>query len=209
MTSKNLTSEDVIFIHKILVKKFKIPAGHIKEGELETLLAKISGSLFSGKTFEIFEQAAMLFEGIIRLHIFVDGNKRTALASTWQFLNQNNYMFVIPLSGTNFTYKIAQNKTSNIDKIIAQITNWLDAHSAKIDDKFKIMGLLVLHILLPTSFMEFFSKIKMTKLSKYILHRYLINKDPEITDFMFTLYKKQFKFFKIPYGKSEKKIKEK
>ena len=49
------------------------------------------------------KKAAVLFEGIIRLHPFIDGNKRTALAVAQEFLVENNLIFLIPITAVRFT----------------------------------------------------------------------------------------------------------
>ena len=85
MTSNNLTSNEILFVHQIINDKFQLPRGHIKIGELETLLVKSECIPFSGKQHDLFKQTAILFKGIIRIHIFTDGNKRTALEVTRQF----------------------------------------------------------------------------------------------------------------------------
>ena len=204
MISKNLTSKEILFVHEIIEDKFQLPRGHVKIGELETLLTKSEGIPFSGKQYDLFKQAAILFEGIVRIHIFTDGNKRTALEVTRQFLNRNDYVFIIPLSGTNFIYKIARSKTTDTDKIISQVANWLDNHSAKTSQWYAILGLLTLHLYLPASLVNFFAKIRMIRISRWIMRKYIINDDPKVTDFMLSIYEKQFNLFESAKEKHKK-----
>ena len=204
MISKNLTSKEIIFVHQIIEDKFQLPKGHVKIGELETLLVKSEGIPFSGKQFDLFRQAAILFEGIIRIHIFTDGNKRTALEITRQFLNRNDRVFIIPLSGTNFVYKIARNKTTDTNKVISQVADWLASHSAKTSQWYKIQSLLALHLIFPISLLNFFVKIKMVRVSRWIMKRYIINDDPQVTEFMLSIYEKQFNLFKHAIEKHKK-----
>ena len=195
MTSKGITSEEIIFIHKIIEEKFDLPRGHIKIGDLETIIAKSEGIPFSDENYDLFQQAAILFEGIVRIHIFTDGNKRTALETTRQFLNRNDHVFVVPLSGTNFIYKIARDKTSNTEKITSEISDWVQVHSPRINEWHKILGLVLLYVKLPITLVKFFSKIKLNKIASWILHKYIMNEDPKVTEFMLSIYEKQFDLF--------------
>ena len=196
MTSKKLTSKEIIFIHDLIEEKFNLPKGHIKIGDLETIITKSEGMPFSQENFSLFQQAAILFEGIIRIHIFTDGNKRTALETTRQFLNRNNHVLIVPLSGTNFIYNIAMNETLDTTKILSEISNWLEPRSPKINEWYKIYGLII-YLKLPIFLVKFFSKIKLNRLSKWILHKYIINEEPNVTEFMLSIYEKQFNLFEL------------
>ncbi len=204
MISKSLTSQEIIFIHQIIEENFGLPRGHIKIGDIETLLQKIEGVPFTNEEFDVFTQASYLFEGIIRLHFFTDGNKRTALETTRQFLNRNGRDFVVPLSGTNYIYKIARDKTRETDKLVEDISIWLQIHSPKIQEWYKIRGLLFWYLQAPVWIVTFFSKIKLNRISKYFLHKYLSNEDPKVTEFMLSIYEKQLNLFEL----SEKQFKE-
>ena len=166
-------------------------------GELETLVGKCSKIPFSTEQVDIFEQAAILFEGIVRLHIFTDGNKRTALETTRQFLNRNLYVLIVPLSGANFIYKIAQDCTPDTEKILHKITEWLTDHSAKTSQWYRIIGLLGMHIYWPTSLARFFSKIRLRRCGRWVIKKYLMNEDPQVTESMLEIYQKQFNLFEL------------
>jgi len=195
MISKSITSEEIIFIHEIIEEKFNLPKGHIKVGDLETIIEKSEGIPFSQEQFNTFRQAAILFEGIVRIHIFTDGNKRTALETTRQFLNRNDHVFVVPLSGTNFIYKIARDETRNTEKITSEISNWIESHSPRVNEWHKILGLMVIYVKLPIALVKFFSKIRLSRVASWILHKYIMNDDPLVTEFMLSIYEKQFDLF--------------
>lgn len=57
---------------------------------LESALARPQ-NLYAYGEQEIFQLAASYAEGIARNHPFVDGNKRTAFQTAYQFLKDNNY----------------------------------------------------------------------------------------------------------------------
>lgn len=197
MTSNPITPEEIVKIHSIIEKRFKLPSGHVKIGELETLVDKCSRIPFSTEQVGIFEQAAILFEGIIRLHIFTDGNKRTALETTRQFLNRNFYVLIVPLSGVNFIYKIAQDCTPDTKKILHKITNWLTEHSAKTSQWYRIVGLLGIHIYWPVFWARFFSRIRLRRCGRWIIKKYLMSEDSQVTEFMIEIYEKQFNLFEL------------
>ncbi|WP_393972172.1 Fic family protein [Oxyplasma meridianum] len=69
--------------------------------------------LYPGYTFK----AAALFEGIIRLHPFIDGNKRTSLATLQEYLWANGFIFVIPFTAVRFAIVISRNNTLKTNEI--------------------------------------------------------------------------------------------
>ncbi|MDE0525210.1 MAG: type II toxin-antitoxin system death-on-curing family toxin [Thaumarchaeota archaeon] len=164
---------------------------------METLVGKCGKIPFSTKQVGIFEQAAALFEGIVRLHIFTDGNKRTALETTRQFLNRNSYVLIVPLSGVNFIYKIAQDCKPDTEKVLREITEWLTNHSAETNQWHRIVGLLVIHIYWPVFWARFFSKIRLRRCGRWVIKKYLMNEDPQVTEFMIEIYEKQFNLFEL------------
>ncbi len=103
MKFKEITTFEIFTIHDVIISEYKITGGCENKGSIESLLAKINFLNYD----DIYKRAALLLEGIIRLHPFIDGNKRTALQATKQYLNFNNHILVFPLSTVAFTYKIA------------------------------------------------------------------------------------------------------
>ena len=197
MISKSLTSDEIIFIHEVIEENFQLPRGHVKVGELETLVEKSKSIPFSGKKFDMFTQASILMEGITRLHIFTDGNKRTALETTRQYFNRNDRVFVIPLSGTNFMYKIARDKERNTDEVVQEIADWLKSYSPRVQEWYKINGIIMLHLQIPIALVRFFSKLRLARISRWILRKYLAENDPEIQEFMLSIYEKQLGLFQL------------
>lgn len=89
---KYVSLKRVLFIHDQLVKRFGGSLGVRDLGLLESALARPQAS-FGGEDLYpgIFEKAAALMHSLLKNHAFVDGNKRTALASTGIFLKLNGY----------------------------------------------------------------------------------------------------------------------
>ena len=81
----------------------------------------------------IHQQAACLMEGIVRLHPFPDGNKRTALLMTSLFMRVNNIYMVVPIDVVRFLIEVANDDASTedcIDALICKISRWLEERSA-------------------------------------------------------------------------------
>lgn len=72
-------------------------------------------------------------EGLIRWHIFTDGNKRTGLMTTFVYPHGNRHYLAIPVDSVRFLIKIAdsrENDEESINKLIKEIADWLHEHSA-------------------------------------------------------------------------------
>ena len=77
----------------------------------------------------LLEKAAYLMTFIASRQVFIDGNKRTAIASVAVFLDQNGYIL-------EFTEEEAKSITLGIDKgsiSFPQIVSWLKEH-VRVDD---------------------------------------------------------------------------
>ena len=85
-----LTLEEVLAIHEDRIRKYGGSNGTRDLGLLESAMGSVSAT-FDGVFLHesIFEMAAAYLFGICKNHPFVDGNKRTALASSLVFLGLN------------------------------------------------------------------------------------------------------------------------
>lgn len=92
-----LTVEEVLFIHHYLVTQTGGSHGVRDLGLLEAAVARPRASFGGVDMYEdVFTKAAALFESIARNHPFVDGNKRTAISSTVEFLYANGWDINVP-----------------------------------------------------------------------------------------------------------------
>ena len=135
MTS--ITVEEIVETQLQIAKEFNIPPTVINHSSLALISAK-PDALFYGKLMynDIFKKAACLVEGIIRLHPFVDGNKRTSFGVADYFLKKHGYVLVLPPETTQYAVKIARNDSTNpseIEMLIHDIAVWLKANSKRID----------------------------------------------------------------------------
>jgi death on curing protein len=117
-----LTPEQVLFIHSRLTET---TGGAHGVRDLSMLLSALGrpqatfdgNDLYSG----IFSKAASLMDSLIRNPPFVDGNKRTTIATAALFLQLNGYSLVV----TNeemvyFTLACAQSKV-----VLEEISAWM------------------------------------------------------------------------------------
>lgn len=97
-------------------------------GLLESAAARPWAS-FGGEDLHpgLLRKAAALFDGLIRNHPFVDGNKRIALASTGLFLERNGRRFVATNEDAeSFTLTAADEHLS-----LEEIEIWLDRNTVE------------------------------------------------------------------------------
>ncbi|CAI9832048.1 hypothetical protein IBTHAUMO2_570004 [Nitrosopumilaceae archaeon] len=74
-------SRRITWIHDRIVRRYGIRPGFLTKGAAESLVQKIDLP-----RPDTFKTAAMLMEGLTRLHPFIDGNKRTAPQSGRDYL---------------------------------------------------------------------------------------------------------------------------
>lgn len=121
-----LELRDVEAFHAMQIAEFGGLAGTRDRGALESALARPLNLSAYGEP-SIFELAASYAFGIARNHPFVDGNKRTALVSSFTFLEINGVQVDAPEADAVLTFvDLAAGKLT--EKALAA---WLEAHSAR------------------------------------------------------------------------------
>lgn len=91
---KYLTVAQVLAIHDQMVKRFGGSHGIRDIGLVESAVARPKGGFGKEEFYkDIYSKAAALLQSLLKNHSFVDGNKRTALASAGIFLKINGYDF--------------------------------------------------------------------------------------------------------------------
>ena len=91
----------------------------------------------------VFKQAAALMEGIIRLHPFPDGNKRTALLTAWSFLFISGHYLVTPLDTIRFMVDVAKNggrTGEEITELVEYMAAWLEERTATTSTSHKALA---------------------------------------------------------------------
>lgn len=85
-----VSREDVEYLHQIVVEVGGGSHGLRDAALLESALARPQNQYAYGET-DMFQLGASYAEAISRNHPFVDGNKRTAFQTCYQFLKDNGY----------------------------------------------------------------------------------------------------------------------
>lgn len=124
-----LTTEQVLFIHDQMVKRFGGSHG-VRDLRLVESAVGRPKSTFGGEYLynSIFDKAAALLQSLLKNHPFVDGNKRTALTSAGLFLKKNNYKLI-----NNHQEEVEfAVRVDNGNLTVEQISKWLKEHSNKL-----------------------------------------------------------------------------
>ena len=124
-----LSAEQILFIHHRLIADFGGTEGVL---DINLLISAISRpqATFDGSELypDIFSKAAALMDSLVRNHAFVDGNKRTAIASAGLFLQTNGYLLSVDnLEMARFTMSCAQSEVA-----LDEMSAWLRQHSHRI-----------------------------------------------------------------------------
>lgn len=124
-----ISADDIVIIHDAIINEIGGSFG-IREPGLLLSIAEKPKANFNGQELypDIFVKAAALYEGLCNYHVFVDGNKRTAVIAMYRFLIINGYMLLANNKAVEeYTLYIVNNKPE-----ITEITNWIKKHSRKV-----------------------------------------------------------------------------
>lgn len=124
-----LDGEELLRLHKIVVDYAGGSHGVRDAHLLGSILVKPQME-FGGEELypSIWEKAACYMESLAKYHIFVDGNKRTAVAATTRFLRLNGYQLAATNKGVEqFVIGIIVKRRS-----LPAIAVWLEKHSRKV-----------------------------------------------------------------------------
>ena len=118
-----LSAEQILFIHTRLIKETGGKRGIRDLGLLRSVAACPQATFDQTDLYpDIFFKAAGLFESLVNNHPFVDGIKRTGIASVVLFLQINGYSFQTTQDEmVSFTLSFAQGAET-----IESISSWLD-----------------------------------------------------------------------------------
>ena len=126
---KYLTGEDILIIHSEIIDKTSGAHG-IRDVGLFLSIIERPKMRFDNKELYggIFKKAAVYFESFAQYHVFIDGNKRTAVVASSRFL----YISGIEFHAGNKEIERFALKAANKQVDLEEMTNWLKKHSAKI-----------------------------------------------------------------------------
>ena len=123
-----LTLEQILLIHEEQIDRYGGSHGIRDITLLESAVFRPQ-TTFSGIDLysSIFDKTAALIHSLLLNHAFVDGNKRTAIASALVFLDLNGYSFSVLQKALVTTALSIENKKWNLEKI----SLWLQKHSKR------------------------------------------------------------------------------
>lgn len=87
-----VSAKEILVLHARIIDRTHGRHGVRDLGLLASLVERPKTAVFGKEQFKtLHDKAAVYFQSIIQYHVFVDGNKRTALASAARFLYLNGY----------------------------------------------------------------------------------------------------------------------
>ncbi|MCI1890605.1 MAG: type II toxin-antitoxin system death-on-curing family toxin [Schleiferilactobacillus harbinensis] len=133
---KYLSTADLIAINQELIRR----AGEGQAGVqypqgLELVVVQPTQAVFGRELYPtIWLKAAFILQKITKKHVFVDGNKRTALSATTVFLNLNGYKLVhSDEEGKKLILSVTNAKDT--EEVMLTVAEWLKAHSKPFNTK--------------------------------------------------------------------------
>jgi len=126
---KYLTAEDILIIHARIIDATTGSHGIRDVGLLASLVERPKAKFGGKEQYKgIFNKSAVYLDSLTRYHVFVDGNKRTAITASARFLFLNGF----ELTATNKEVERFVLKAT-IDKLdIEIISKWFKVRSRKI-----------------------------------------------------------------------------
>jgi death on curing protein len=124
-----LTGEDVLIIHSEILDATTGAHGVRDTGLLLSIIEKPKITVGGKDAYRtVFEKAAVYVESTARYHVFIDGNKRTAIACAARFLFLNGYELIASNRDTEaFVLEVVNEKLP-----ISSVAEWLKAQTKKI-----------------------------------------------------------------------------
>jgi len=121
-----ISLDDLLIIHTDQIERYGGSHGIRDIGLLESALYRPQSS-FAGEDLypTLFEKTAVIVLSLLLNHAFIDGNKRTSIATMFVFLELNNFQINCPQQELiDLAIGIENKKTKKED-----IINWLEKYS--------------------------------------------------------------------------------
>jgi len=123
-----LTAQELLILHARVVDEAGGSHGVRDVGLLQAIILKPQAQFGGADLYpNVFRKAAVLLEAIANYHVFIDGNKRTALIASARFLYLNGY----ELKATNKAVEKAVLAVATKEMNTRGLESWLKKHSAK------------------------------------------------------------------------------
>ncbi len=126
--SNYLKAEDILVLHALVIDQIGGTHG-VRDVGLLASIAERPKATFDGKELHIdlFAKAAVLCEGLVNYHVFVDGNKRTGFIALSRFMFINDYKLVATNAEVEKTMIAIAEKKLDLEGI----QKWIKNHSEK------------------------------------------------------------------------------
>ncbi|HRN96079.1 MAG TPA: type II toxin-antitoxin system death-on-curing family toxin [Candidatus Levybacteria bacterium] len=126
---KYLTVKDILLLHELAIDNFGGSHGLRDFALLESAVLRAQ-TTFEGQDLypTIFLKGAALVHSLLLNHMFVDGNKRTAMFAMMEFIELNGYMMTVNQEDVVKTALWIENDKPEIE----EIATWLEKNSKKI-----------------------------------------------------------------------------
>lgn len=127
-----LTEEEFIAINELVLKRSNSESIGIQYPQGLDLVVNQPKQVVFGKELypNVWIKAAFIIQKITKKHIFVDGNKRTALLSGLTFLSINGIELDFSTDDGESLILDVTNSSDN-DAIMVSLAEWLKGHSRK------------------------------------------------------------------------------
>jgi death-on-curing protein len=124
-----LTPEQILFIHARLIAETGGSHGVRDLGMLESAVARPRAAFGKKELYpDLFSKASALMESLVNNHPFVDGNKRTGIASAGLFMRINGRKLIASSDDLEFiTLRVARGEI-----VLKELSSWLKKNSQKI-----------------------------------------------------------------------------
>ncbi len=124
-----VTSKEILQVHDRIIEAIGGSSGVRERGLLVAVAQKPQASFGGDDLYpSLCDKATALFEAICNYHVFVDGNKRTAITVLELFLYRNEYKLIATKSQKEkFTLQTASSKP-DLDKLAI----WIKKHAKQI-----------------------------------------------------------------------------
>lgn len=121
-----LLAEEILAIHDRIIESIGGSQG-LRDENLLRSIAERPRTAFGGNEMypTLFAKVAAYLEGIAGMHPFIDGNKRTAIATAAVFLHANGVEIELPVNESEIVIIDTAQKRFPID----EIARWLEART--------------------------------------------------------------------------------
>jgi death on curing protein len=123
-----LDGEEVLRLHKVVID-FAGGTHGVRDAELLLSILNSPKQTVGGRVMypDLWQKAAVYMEKFAKFHVFVDGNKRTALVATARFISLNGYR--LKVNNDQAVKFVVSVVTKKLD--VPTIAAWLKQHSKK------------------------------------------------------------------------------